>query len=743
MHHRPRTSPSEPLLPRPAIEQWERLCEGRSAEPHSLLGVHPGVAAGRPGVVVRAFHPEANAVDCIVEDGSVVRLDTVAVGGLFGAFLPGKALPLRYRLRFRFPSGDVWERDDPYRFLPTLGDMDLHLFNEGTHRRLWECMGAHRRCIDGVDGVAFAVWAPNALRVSVVGEFCLWDGRLLPMRQMGASGVYELFVPGVPEGALYKYEIKTASGDLRLKSDPFALAMEHPPHAASRVFESDHEWADAEWLAARASSDLHRAPMCIYEVHLGSWRRVPEEGNRPLTYREIAPVLVDHAKRYRFTHLELMPIAEHPYGGSWGYQVTGYYAPTARFGTPDDFRFFVDYCHRNDIGVVLDWVPAHFPKDDFALRRFDGTALYEHEDPRRGEHPDWGTLIFNYGRREVRNFLLANALYWFREFHIDGLRVDAVASMLYLDYSRRPGDWLPNAYGGKENVEAIDLFRAVNSAVHEEFPGGLMIAEESTGWSGVTHPVASGGLGFDFKWNMGWMHDTLLYFSKDPVHRKFHQNDLTFAMLYEYSERFLNPLSHDEVVHGKRSLVDKMPGDEWQKFANLRALLAYQYTRPGKKLLFMGTEFAPYNEWYYDTSLDWHLCGHPLRAGLMRFVEALGGLYHGQSCLWRSDADPGGFWWINCDDYSQSVLCYVRQDGGEWVVVVLNLTPVPRGGYRIGVPNAPGYEQLLCSDDLDYGGSGYQTIPAPQVEPVASHGQGQSIVLNLPPLSAVVLGPRH
>jgi len=741
MSHRPETMTSEPLLPSSRLQQWERLRDGRSADPHSLLGAHPATVSGRTGIVVRAFHPDAAGVECLVDDGRTIPLMEAARGGLFAAFLEDALPPLHYRLHFHFPNGDVWERDDPYRFLPTVGDMDLHLFNEGTHRRLWECMGAHRRHIDGVDGVAFAVWAPNAVRVSVVGEFCRWDGRLLPMRQMGASGVFELFVPGVGEGALYKYEIKTRTGGIRLKSDPLALAMEHPPHAASRVASSRYEWGDGEWLAERAQRDPLRSPISIYEVHLGSWRRVPQEGNRPLSYREIAPLLVEHARRYHFTHIELMPIAEHPFGGSWGYQVTGYFAPTARYGSPDDFRYFVDYCHQHGMGVILDWVPAHFPKDDFALRRFDGTALYEHEDPRRGEHPDWGTLIFNYGRREVRNFLLANALYWFREFHVDGLRVDAVASMLYLDYSRRSGEWLPNPYGGKENVEAIEFLRTVNQAVPEEFPGALMIAEESTGWSGVTRPAAEGGLGFTFKWNMGWMHDSLLYFSKEPVHRKHHQNDLTFAMLYEYAERFINPLSHDEIVHGKQSLLEKMPGDEWQKFGNLRALLAYQYTRPGKVLLFMGTELASYNEWYYDTSLDWRLAEHPLRAGLSRFLEALGRLYAESPCLWRNDPDPSGFSWINCDDRLQSVVSYCRRDGDAWVVVVLNLTPVPRDDYRIGVPTAAGYSQLLSSDDTEYGGSGYPTVKAPRVDSIAMHGYEQSIVLRLPPLSALVLAP--
>ncbi|MBZ5639959.1 MAG: 1,4-alpha-glucan branching protein GlgB [Acidobacteriia bacterium] len=717
------------------------LLAGDHTDPHRVLGIHPASADGVEGVVVRAMHADALGCECLREGEPSVVMSRVAERGLFAAFLPGARLPLRYRVRFWFADGRTWERTDPYGFLPTLGEVDRHLFNEGTHRRLWECLGAHPRSIDGVDGVAFAVWAPSARRVSVVGEFCRWDGRHFPMRMLGSSGVFELFVPGVPTGALYKFEIKTREGMIRPKADPFAFSMEAPPGTASRVDASSYAWGDREWMEARRSRDPLREPLAFYEVHLGSWARVPEEGSRCLTYREIAPRLVEHVKRLGFTHLELMPVAEHPFTGSWGYQVSAYFAPTARYGSPDDFRFLVDHCHRNGIGVVIDWVPAHFPKDDFALRRFDGTALFEHDDPRLGEHPDWGTLIFNYGRNEVRNFLIANALYWLDELHVDGLRVDAVASMLYLDYSRNEGEWLPNRYGGRENLEAIEFVKAMNEIVRAEQPGCITMAEESTAWGGVSRPVRDGGLGFTFKWNMGWMHDTLEYFSKDPVFRRFHQNDLTFAMLYEYSERFVNPLSHDEVVHGKRSLLDKMPGDVWQKFANLRLLLAYQYTRPGKKLLFMGTELAPWNEWNHDASLDWHLANDPMRAAFRRFLEDLGRLYLGTPCLWRSDPDPWGFSWIDCNDHASSVISYLRRDGDGHLVVILNLTPVPRDGYRVGTPRAGRYAKGLSTDDPAYGGSGYGGLESVLTEPIPFHGQPQSVKLDLPPLAAMVLVP--
>jgi 1,4-alpha-glucan branching enzyme len=735
----PNARPVAPPAPNPS--DVARLLAGVHDSPHAILGAHPVSAGAESGVVVRAFHHAAISVECIVEGQDPIPMLRVE-GGLFAVFLPKATLPLRYRLRFSFAGGSTWERDDPYRFLPTIGDIDLHLFNEGTHRRLWDMLGAHPRTMDGVAGVSFAVWAPNAKRVSVIGEFCGWDGRLFPMRQLGASGVFELFVPGLKEGVLYKYELLTREGIPRVKSDPMAFKAEQAPQTASIVVDLEkYDWNDDLWMRTRRDADPVREPMLIYEVHLGSWARVPEDNNRSLTYREIAPRLVEHVKALGFTHIELLPIMEHPFTGSWGYQVTGYYAPTSRFGSPDDFKFFIDTCHQADIGVILDWVPAHFPKDDWALRRFDGTALYEHQDPRLGEHPDWGTLIFNYGRNEVRNFLVANALYWLDEFHADGLRVDAVASMLYLDYSREPGQWLRNRYGGRENLEAIEFLRQTNEIIRTEQPGCITIAEESTAWPGVTKPVSQGGLGFTFKWNMGWMHDTLKYFSEDPLYRRWHQDTLTFAMMYEYSEHFIMPLSHDEVVHLKKSLLEKMPGDDWQKLANLRSLLAYQYTRPGKSLLFMGTELAQTTEWNHDVSLDWHLVNEPRQRGLLQFMRDLGHVYHERAPLWRRDAEPEGFSWIDVADRDNSVVSYVRRDGPDHVVVVLNLTPIPREDYLIGAPSSGTYVQLLSTDDAAYGGSGYRTRERVETERAPMHGYQQSMRLTLPPLGAIVLAP--
>jgi 1,4-alpha-glucan branching enzyme len=628
-------------------------------------------------------------------------------------------------------------------FPPTLSDLDLHLFNEGTHRQLWKKLGANPRVIDDLRGVAFAVWAPNARRVSIVGDFCDWDGRKFPMRPLATSGVWEVFVPGVAEGALYKFEIHTREGQLRLKTDPFAKKLEQYPGTASIVVdESTFPWQDQTWVERRNRANHVREPLSIYEVHLGSWARVPEEGGRPLSYREIAPLLARHVNKLGFTHIELMPVMEHPFYGSWGYQVSGYFAPSSRYGSPDDFRYFVEVMHEHDIGVILDWVPAHFPKDDFALRRFDGTALFEHEDPRLGEHPDWGTLIFNYGRNEVRNFLVANALFWLREFHIDGLRVDAVASMLYLDYSRKAGEWLRNIHGGRENLEAIQFLKEFNQAIRDEEPGAFTVAEESTAWPGVTKPVSQGGLGFTFKWNMGWMHDTLTYFALDPVHRRYHQDQLTFAMVYEYSERFIMPLSHDEVVHGKGSLLSKMAGDEWQKFANLRLLLAYMFTRPGKKLLFMGAELAPWDEWNHEASLDWHLAdASGRRASHLAFLTKLLHTYRERPSLWRGDESWEGFGWIDASDRDNSVISYVRHDGNEHTVVVLNLTPIPREHYRVGVPATVRYERIINTDDPSWGGSGFAGAATYDAEHAPFHGFEQSIVATLPPLGALVLGP--
>jgi 1,4-alpha-glucan branching enzyme len=720
----------------------ERLVKVEHSDPHSILGAHPFTMNGKEGVVIRAFHPDAVRAEVLIKGRTPYLTQKCHPGGLFAVFIARRRLPVSYRLRFGFSNGHTWESEAPYRFMPTLGDTDLYLSGEGTHYRLYEKLGAHRCEMDGVTGVAFAVWAPNAKRVSVIGDFNNWDGRLLAMRAMGASGIWEIFIPGVGQGTLYKYEIKTKSGHLRIKADPYAFAAELRPGTASIVWDTDkYAWDDGPWMAQRGRQNLRKSPMAVYEVHLGSWMRIPEEKNRWLTYRELAPKLVEHVKKFGFTHVELLPVAEHPFDASWGYQVTGYYAPTSRFGTPDDFKFFVDTCHRHGVGVIVDWVPAHFPKDDWSLRLFDGTALYEHQDPREGEHPDWGTLIFNFGRNEVRNFLIANALFWLDKYHIDGLRVDAVASMLYLDYGKKGGQWIPNRYGGNENLDAIDFFRKLNEAVYGLFPDCFTVAEESTAWSGVSTPAYLGGLGFGFKWDMGWMHDTLLYFGKEPIHRKYHHNRLTFSMVYAYSENFILPFSHDEVVHGKGSLLRKMPGDEWRRFANLRILLGYMYTHPGKKLLFMGTELAPWDEWYSDGGLNWGLAEDPKRQDFQRYLTDLGRLYLEHPALWELDSEPKGFSWIDCNDSDSSVVSYVRYGREKHLVCVLNLTPVARYGYRIGVPGKKGYRERINSDSVYYGGSNVGNIDFVAAQDIPFHGFAQSVALTLPPLGCLILEP--
>jgi 1,4-alpha-glucan branching enzyme len=617
-------------------------------DPHSLLGAHP--ADG--GVVIRAFRPAACAITAHVEGGDDIELEQIHPAGVFEAVAEGAELPLRYRLEVDYGSAGAFTIDDPYSFPPTLGELDTYLAGEGRHEQLYEKLGAHVREHEGVVGTAFAVWAPAARAVSVVGDFNSWDGRLHPMRSLGPSGIWELFLPAVEPGARYKYEILDANRELVLKADPYAFEAEMPPNTASVVFGSQHQWTDteADWLASRARGEPLGEPVSIYEVHLGSWRLNTLEGNRSLTYTELADELCAYVKDMGFTHVELLPVMAHPFSGSWGYQVTSYFAPTPRYGSPDELRQFIQRMHSAGIGVILDWVPAHFPRDEFALARFDGTALYEHADPRRGAHPDWGTLVFNFGRHEVRNFLISNALFWLREYHVDGIRVDAVASMLYLDYSRREGEWVPNQFGGREDLDAVAFLKALNEVMYGREPGIVSAAEESTAWPGVSRPTYLGGLGFGFKWNMGWMHDTLGYFQQDPIYRRYHHHELTFSLMYAFSENFILPLSHDEVVHGKGSMYSKMPGDRWQKLANLRALYAYMWAHPGKKLLFMGSELAQEAEWSHERSLDWHLLERGENSGVQALVRDLNRLYRDEPALWELDSDPSGFWWIEPND---------------------------------------------------------------------------------------------
>jgi 1,4-alpha-glucan branching enzyme len=624
-------------------------------------------------------------------------------------------------------------------------EFDLHLLGESTHYRAWEKLGAHLTEIDGQAGTCFAVWAPNARHVAVVGDFNGWNPRAHPLRSLGPSGIWEGFVPGVGEGTTYKFAIHSRLHGYRvLKADPYGFGAERPPNTASVVRSLDgYPWGDGDWMRERRRRNALDAPMSIYEVHLGSWMRVPEEGHRCLTYREVAPKLAAYCNEMGFTHVELLPVSEHPFDGSWGYQTVGYFAPTSRFGTPKDFMYFVDTLHRHDIGVLLDWVPAHFPRDEHGLAYFDGTHLYEHADPRQGEHRDWGTLIFNYGRREVASFLLSNALYWLEVYHVDGLRVDAVASMLYLDYSRSEGEWVPNKFGGRENLDAVEFLKRFNALVYDRHPDAITIAEESTAWPMVSRPTYLGGLGFGFKWNMGWMNDTLRYASHDPVHRKYHHNDLTFSLLYAFHENFILPFSHDEVVHGKRSMRGKMPGDEWQQFANLRALYGYLFAHPGKKLLFMGSEFGQPDEWRHDQSLDWHLLEHSFYRGLQQWVRDLNTFLRRTPALFELDFEPTGFEWIDCHDSEQSVVSFIRWDRARTrpLACVCNFTPVPRTAYRIGVPRGGRWVEVLNSDAPAYGGGGQGNLGAVTATPVANHGHAHSLSLTLPPLAALYLSP--
>ncbi len=722
-----------------SIAQIESIVGADRRDPFDVLGAR--VVRGRAGrhVVVRAFLHDAAGATVAALDGERAQwpMERVHEHGLFEAGITDRDEVFRYELLIDDFQGSRRTIRDPYSFLPVLGDLDLHLFNEGNHLRLWEKLGAHVMTLDGAEGVHFAVWAPNGRRVSVVGDFNGWDGRWHPMRPMGSSGVWELFVPGLVEGEKYKFEIKTRDGQLRLKSDPMAFYCEPRPKTASIVYDLDiYRWRDDEWMEKRATRKPHEEPMNIYEVHLGSWRRGPT--GRFLTYAELADQILDYVVSMGYTHLQLLPVAEHPFDGSWGYQVTGYYAPTSRYGAPIDFMSFVDRCHLRGIGVILDWVPAHFPRDDFALRWFDGTALYEHADPRKGEHQDWNTMIFNYGRHEVRNFLVANALFWFERYHVDGLRVDAVASMLYLDYSRKPGEWIPNQYGGNENLEAIDLLKRTNELVYGEFPGVMMIAEESTAFAGVCRPVHLGGLGFGFKWNMGWMHDVLQYVSLDAVHRKYHQGKLTFGLIYAFHENFILVLSHDEVVHGKRSLLGKMPGDPWQKLANLRLLFSFMLAHPGKKMLFMGGEFGQVREWTAGNSLDWDLLENEGHKKLHLLVRDLNRFYLSEPCLWEQDHKSAGFEWIDFHDADNSIVSFLRRGkSGPPIVWVFNFTPVIRKGYRVGVPEPGLYRELINTDSNLYGGSNVGNLGGVTADRIPQANRPFSLNLTLPPLAAL------
>ncbi len=713
--------------------EFESIGQGRHGDPFRILGAH----AARKNWTVRSWQPQARRVELLdANDEPLAEMKPVHGGGLFETRLP---LPVvTYRLRIH-ENGHSYIIDDPYRFSSPIGDLDRHLMREGKLRDLADKLGAHVIEIDGVGGVHFAVWAPYASRVSVVGLFNGWDGRRHPMRFHPTSGVWDIFIPGLCTGDFYKYELLDAGGNLLpLKADPFARHMELAPGNASIVHHDDYEWHDPDWVDARRDANTLDRPMSIYEVHLGSWRRHAED-NRSLGYRELAEELVAYVKDMGYTHIELLPVSEHPFDGSWGYQPVGLFAPTSRYGSPQDFKFLIDSCHQQGIGVIMDWVPAHFPRDEFGLGNFDGTHLYEHADPRQGSHPDWGTLIFNFGRPEVVNYLIANALYWVEEYHIDALRVDAVASMLYLDYSRPAGAWVPNRYGGNENLEAVAFLRLMNEKVHAS--GAVTMAEESTAWPGVSHPVYTGGLGFSYKWNMGWMHDSLAYFGENPVHRRYHHDKITFGLLYAFSENFILPLSHDEVVHGKGSMIRRMPGDDWQAFANLRLYYAFMYAHPGKKLLFMGGEFAQRREWNHDNSLDWHLLDQAAHAGVQQLVRDLNHLYRETAALHEVDFDSAGFEWIDCSDNQQGVIAFIRRgsDPQDMLVAVCNMTPVIRSDYRIGVPAAGRYRERLNSDASVYGGSGVGNLGEVTADAIAKHGREYSLKLVLPPLATLLL----
>ena len=713
------------------------LLNASHSDPFRLLGPH------RIGndLLIRVFRPEAREVQILSakDPSEVYPGDRLHIEGLYQATVPNGSQDFPYLVKVTGFDGSERTLRDPYSYGPIMGEVDLYLFGEGNHHRLYDKFGAHLRDLGGERGVYFAVWAPNADRVSVVGDFNHWDGRVHPMRKLVGNGVWEIFIPGVKEGEHYKYEIRARTGALLLKSDPFGFFSQHGHQTSSIVYDLErYQWSDQKWMEERPVKEWHRSAISIYEVHLGSWRRVAEEGNRSLSYLEHAETLIPYVVEMGFTHIELLPVMEHPFEGSWGYQVTNYYAPTSRWGRPDELRHFIDACHQAGIGVIMDWVPAHFPKDAHGLAEFDGTDLYEHADPRQGEHQDWGTLIFNFGRNEVRNFLTANALFWLDKYHIDGLRVDAVASMLYLDYSRKPGQWIPNAFGGRENLEAIFFLKQTNERCYEHFPGVMTIAEESTAWPSVSRPTYLGGLGFGFKWNMGWMHDFLHYMALDPIYRRFHQGNVTFSIMYAFQEHFILVLSHDEVVHGKKSLLSKMPGDEWQKFANLRLFYAWMIGHPGKKLLFMGGEFGQLREWNHDRGLDWELNELSKHDGLRRLVQHLNYVYKNEPALWDQDDTYEGFEWIDFHDSDHCVVAFLRRSReGGLLAFVVNATPVPRYNYRLGVPNDGFYREIINTDGETYGGSNVGNLGGLQADEVDWQGRLYSIVINLPPLAVV------
>ncbi len=712
-----------------------RLLAGTLHDPHSYLGAHP---VGAKRFVVRTFRPDAQSVTVIAGEDRV-EAQRIDAAGVFTATLAGSVRDYRLEVSYQDNNGnlDTHLVDDPYRWFPTLGELDQHLISEGRHERLWDVLGAHVRDYDTdagiVSGVSFAVWAPNAQGVTVTGDFDFWSGSTYPMRALGSTGVWEIYIPSVSEGVHYKFLVTGPDGTTVEKADPMAFATDAPPSWASIVVDSSYSWNDESWMKSRAETPWHASAVSAYELHIGSWRA-------GTNYRELADQLADYLDETGFTHVEFMPVAEHPFGGSWGYQVSSYYAPSARFGGPDDFRYLIDTLHQRGYGIIIDWVPAHFPKDAWALGRFDGTPLYEHADPQRGEQPDWGTYVFDFGRHEVRNFLVANALFWLQEFHIDGLRVDAVASMLYLDYSREEGQWTPNIHGGRENLEAVAFLQEINKTVYQSCPGVMMIAEESTSWPGVTRPVHLGGLGFGFKWNMGWMHDTLDYIARDPVYRGYHHQQMTFSMMYAYSENFVLPISHDEVVHGKGSLLRKMPGDRWQQLANVRALLAYMWAHPGKQLLFMGSEFAQDAEWSESRGLDWWLLDDPAHAGVQRMVGDINRAYRDSPALWSMDTDPEGFAWIDANDTQNNVLSFLRfGSDGSALACIANFSGVPHLGYRVGLPAGGTWDELINTDASSYGGSGVGNLGAVSADGAGFHGQPHSATIAVPPLGTVWL----